>query len=95
MKPICVPCQRFMRAKKTGFYFLEGMPSEGWDGKSGKDSSGWVPYKLWIGDLFECPDCGAQTVSGMNRNPVAEHYQPDFATMVARTGADRLMVKDC
>src|SRR5690349_6379221 len=26
MKPVCVPCQRFMRAKRNGFYFLEGKP---------------------------------------------------------------------
>ena len=95
VKPICVLCQRFMRCKKTGFCFLEGMPSSDWDGKRGKDSLGWVPYKLWVGDLFECPDCGAQTISGMNREPIAEHYQSGFTEMVLRTGADRLMIKDC
>lgn len=96
MKPICVPCQRFMRCKKTGFYFLEGMPhGADWDGKSGKDSSGWIPYKLWVGDLYECPDCGASTISGVNRDRVAEHYEPEFDSIVTRTGANQFMVKDC
>ena len=84
MKPICVPCQRFMRPKKNGYYFLEGMPNYEWDGKSGKESEGWIPYKLWVGDLFECPDCHAQTISGIpSRNKVAACLW------------GRLMVKDC
>ena len=27
MKPICVPCQRFFRMKRSGYYFTEGMPN--------------------------------------------------------------------
>ena len=96
MKPICIPCQRFMRPKRNGYYFIEGMPhGEDWDGTSGKDSPGWLPYKVWVGDLYECPDCHAQAISGVARLPVSEHYLPDFQDLIARTGADRLMVKDC
>jgi hypothetical protein len=98
LKPICVPCERFMRCKKSGFYFLEGRPNGGdkpWDNKRGKGSVGWTPYKVWSGDLFECPTCKAQTIAGVGQRPLAEHYQPEFADTVKRTGAHQLMVKDC
>ena len=98
MKPICVPCQRFMRCKKSGYYFIEGKP---WgddvehDGGVGKDSVGWTPYKVWCGDLWQCPDCLTQVISGVGHVPVSEHYLPDFDAVVARTGATRLMIRDC
>jgi hypothetical protein len=98
MKPICVHCERFMRPKRNGIYFLEGKPWGGdveWNQKHGKDATGWTPYKLWAGDLWMCPTCGTQIIVGVPATPIAEHYQPEFAAAVARTGADRLLVKDC
>lgn len=95
MKPICVPCQRFYRCKHNEHYFIEGMPGPEWDGMSGKDSPGWLPYKVWLGDLWECPGCGHQTVSGIGRNRVAEHYESEFAIVIKRTGASQLFIKDC
>jgi hypothetical protein len=38
----------------------------------------WVPYKLWHGDLWQCKGCGHQIISGVAREPVSEHYLPDF-----------------
>ena len=103
MKPICVPCQRFYRAKKNGFYFLEGLPNQvvGSDGERRTAFPGhaepelWRPYKLWSGDLWECPGCGHTLVSGVGHSHVAEHYQPDFVAVVARLGADQFQVNDC
>lgn len=97
MKPICVPCERFMRCKRSGYYFLEGKPHGGsveWDGRYGKNSQGWTPYKLWAGDLFECDGCGASAIAGVGQTRIAEHYEPDFAETVRRLGAV-LLVKDC
>ena len=37
------------------------------------------PYQLWQADLWECPDCGAQTILGYGQEHWAEHYEPDFA----------------
>ena len=95
MKPVCVPCERFYRPKENGFAFTEGMPREGnpLPGKAQPDK--WQPYKLWMGDLWECPDCGHQIVSGVGREPLAEHYEKDFATSQMNFGGDRLLVKDC
>ncbi len=39
MKPICVPCQRFFRCTKNGYYFLEMMPMAG-TGLTPKPGSG-------------------------------------------------------
>lgn len=100
MKPICVPCRRFYRMKKGGFYFIEQMPGPRAAGEANPPPGNaapekWKPYKLWAGDLWECPDCGAQIVSGTGREPVSEHYKPEFAETVKLTGADQLHVNDC
>lgn len=99
MKPVCVPCERFMRPLRNGFYFIEGKPygdpNTPWDGSAGKHSVGWTPYKVWLGDLWGCPDCDAQIVVGVARTRLTEHYEPDFANVIARTGAAQLLVKDC
>ena len=88
MKPICVPCQRFYRPKRNGFAFIEGMPI-GQDAPVGKrDPSAWWPYKLWNGDLWWCPDCGAEIIVGVGAHRVAEHYEPDFSEKVAIFGAE-------
>lgn len=96
MKPICVECQRFYRAKKNGFYFIEAMPKNGAKPEPGtSEADKWTPYKVWVGDLWECQGCGHQIVSGVGQGPVAEHYQPDFVETVARLGALQLQVNDC
>ena len=89
-KPICVKCQLFFKPKKNGVYFEEGMPS-------GKDIAGepiWEPYKLWACDLWECRGCGNQIIFGFGQNPVAEHYQPEYAEKIL-THPPMLRVNDC
>lgn len=95
MKPICVPCQRFFRMKKSGFYFLEGMP-RGNDVLPGTvDAASWKPYKVWAGDLYGCEGCGAEIISGTGCERLAEHYEDDFSETVKRLGADQFQVNDC
>lgn len=93
MKPICVPCQRFFRCKKNDFPFIEGMPRDGAEPGTAEPEK-WSPYKLWLGDKWECEGCGAVIVVGVARQPMAEHYQPDFAPMVAHYRPE-LNVNDC
>ena len=94
MKPICVPCQRFFRAKKNGFYFLEGMPTD--NAKPGNsEPEKWSPYKLWAADLWECEGCGKTILSGFGHNPIAEHFQENFTELVTKLGADQFQVNDC
>lgn len=95
MKPICVKCQRFYRISQTGVQFLEQMP----DGNDAKPGVGWPerwsPYKLWYGDLWECPDCNAQTIVGVGNKPIGEHFQPDFARILEYAGPEIIKVNDC
>lgn len=95
MKPVCVPCQRFFRMQKAGFYFIEGMPRTT-DAQSGtSEPEKWKPYKLWVGDRWECKGCHAVILSGFGRGPIAEHHQTDFTERVERLGADQFQVNDC
>ena len=95
MKPICIPCQRFYRPVKSGFSFVEGMPigDNVLPGKS--DLERWVPYKLWQGDKWACPDCGSEIIVGTRRDPVSEHYMLDFSEKVTKFGGDQFQVNDC
>lgn len=98
MKPICVPCQRFFRPKKTGFQFIEGMPKPGMVEplrRGTEKPEEWEPYKIWSGDLWECRGCGAQIVSGFGASPLFEHYQDNFKEHVRRLGKEALQVNDC
>jgi hypothetical protein len=95
MKPVCVPCQRFIRPKRNGFAFVEGMPI-GNNAPAGRAApEQWKPYKLWHADLWSCPDCGAEIVIGAGREPIAEHYQDRFPAAVKQFGGDQLQVNDC
>lgn len=96
MKPVCVPCQRFFRMKRAGFYFIEGMPSGDGRAQPGTaEPDKWKPYKLWVGDKWQCDDCGAVILSGFGDGPIAIHHHDDFAKRVAELGAAQLQVNDC
>jgi hypothetical protein len=97
MKPVCVPCRRFFRMKQSGFNFVEMMPKPGEHrAKPGNEEPNrWQPYKLWAGDLWECEGCGASILSGFGREPISEHYKPDFVEQVIALGGDQLVVNDC
>ena len=94
LKPICVPCERFMRMEKSGVYFIEGMPLGNGVKPGLAEPARWKDYKLWSGDLYTCPDCGARVISGVGLYPIAEHYQEDFGRKKEILQPD-LLVKDC
>lgn len=95
LKPICVKDRRFYRPKKNGTVFIEGMPISG----SERPAAGlaqpdqWQPYKVWSGDLWECPDCGHQIIVGVAGEPLAERHYPDMGSWVEK--ADGLQINDC
>lgn len=95
MKPICVPCQRFYRCQKNGYYFVEGKPSYNEAPPGTVEPESWSPYKMWVGDLWKCEGCGAEIVSGVGSGAIAEHYEPDFEMKLDRFGARQLQVNDC
>ena len=66
MNIVCVKCHLQMRPAKIGVP-VESMMVDG-------------PYKLFMGDRYECSCCGFAVAAGMN-HPVAEHYQADYAAV--------------
>ncbi len=94
IKPVCVPCHRFFRQVKSGFYFIEGMPREGNAPPGTSDPALWRPYKLWSSDKWKCEGCGAEILCGFGHSPISEHYKEDFGDMVRATEAS-YQVNDC
>lgn len=94
MKPICVPCQRFFRPKKNDFFFIEGMPQGSHVEPGTAEPEKWKPYKLWAGDRWECEGCHASIVVGVARQPIREHYMPDFNDVRQQLGVE-FQVNDC
>lgn len=96
MKPICIPCQRFFRMVKSGFYFVEGMPVGPGTAPAGTAEPGkWKPYKIWSGDRWRCPGCNAEIISGVAQQPTAEHYEQDFNHYLRTLNATQFQVNDC
>lgn len=92
MKPICVKCQRFYRPKKNGYRFIEGMPIPS-DAKLGtSEPEKWKPYKVWIGDLWECLGCGHETIAGVGFHPLSVQHCPNFESCIKTA---RMQVNDC
>jgi hypothetical protein len=94
LKPVCVPCHRFYRCIKSGFYFIEGMPLNNHARPGNSEPDWWKPYKLWSGDKWRCEGCGHEIISGTGAGPIAEHYQTDFEETRAKLNAD-YQVNDC
>jgi len=71
-RPICVKCQVEMRPETNGVGLLDMFEEP--TGSRTKYS----PYKLWDADLYKCPTCGHEIVTGFGQNPISEHYQQNF-----------------
>lgn len=58
-------CGRFMRVKQNSVA-VEELFEDG------------TPYKLWDADLWACPECGVEIITGFGRGPIAEHWQDTY-----------------
>jgi len=68
---VCAKCNRAMRPKKNGVSFTEMAQDR--------------PYKLWMADLWECQDCGAQMLYvAPTQTPIAESHQEKFVAKLAQ-----------
>lgn len=86
-KPACVKCRCFYRPKTNGVRVIEAMPRP-FEGESTirpnekiagrRQPAVWQPYKLWVADLWECPDCGHELITGWAQKPMMERHEPDF-----------------
>jgi hypothetical protein len=95
-KPVCVACQRFFRPKKNGYALTEMMPIGPDRPLPGtQEPHRWKPYKVWLADMWECEGCHVQIVVGFARQPISEHYKPDFKQTQVAFHATQLLVNDC
>ena len=74
--------------------FIEGMPKFNGARPGNEDPNAWKPYKIWMGDLWECNGCGAEIIVGVGRHSVSEHYYHNFKAMIEKLNA-RIQVNDC
>lgn len=66
---VCAKCNRQMRPVTNGVTFIE------------LDSTG-EPYKLYMGDLVECQDCGARMIVGVPLQPLAYAHHSNWNEVV-------------
>ena len=64
----CAECLMFMRCKKNDVKVIEGMPTKNADGEEV-----WVPYKVWAADLWACPTCNHQIITGYSKRAIEKH----------------------
>lgn len=99
-KPVCVACRCFYRPEKNGFFLVEGKPDNNTQDLSPDEYRGtrhpevWSPYKLWIGDMWECPECHHQIVVGFAGQPISQDYLPGFEEKIEACG-NPIQINDC
>ena len=64
--PTCVQCELGLERIKSGVFLVEhfDIPPR--------------PYKVWHADLWRCPQCMTQIVSGYAQDPLMEHFEQGF-----------------
>jgi hypothetical protein len=69
-KLVCCQCKVHLRPEKNGNIFIETF------------SSG-APGLIWDSDRWKCPGCGVEILAGFGREPIKEHWQEGFDTVLA------------
>jgi len=71
MRPICASCAIEYAVETCGATVVV-MQSSG------------KPYELWQADVWYCPSCGHEIISGFANNPYCVHYESNFAIEFAK-----------
>ena len=77
-RPVCAACQVEMYPERNGVGIL--------------DMADYGPVDLWNADLWECPKCGHQIVSGFGANPISSHYKKDEFPRLIKSYQDRSII---
>lgn len=70
-RPVCVKCRVQLKPEENGVDCIE------------RNESG-EPYKIWNADLYKCPICGIEVLTGFGRAPIMEHSHPVFDNTVQK-----------
>jgi predicted RNA-binding Zn-ribbon protein involved in translation (DUF1610 family) len=65
-KNVCVNCEIELKPETNGVVVAEMMKED------------TEIYKLWMADLYKCPQCGVEIVLGFSSNPLMEHFEGDI-----------------
>lgn len=79
LKTICRTCQVQYKIEKNGAPVIEMFQDPP------------QPYKIWQADLLRCPGCGHWIATGFGDGPIGEHFQDDFAKILAKAEAHPLV----
>ncbi len=69
-RPVCVRCQCELKPEKNGVGLLDMF-----------DAPESKPYQLWDADLWKCPKCGIEIITGFGAGPLAIHFQENGETL--------------
>lgn len=65
-RPIhCAKCERDLKPEKNGVWLIEMFQGN------------TEPYAIWHADLWKCPECGIEIVSGYSQRPTY-HNEENF-----------------
>ena len=67
-RPVCAVCEVELRPEQNDIYVVE-VASMG-------------PYHIWSADLWKCPGCHVEIVSGFGQKPLMSHFEPGFNTFL-------------
>jgi len=80
-RPVCAKCECEMRPERNGVGLLDMFnPS---------DKPDLQPYQLWDADLYKCPKCGCEIVTGFGCNAIAQHWEENDQLARTITGYER------
>jgi hypothetical protein len=95
-KPVCVKCACYFHVEKNGIYYMEMRPIEHGAPRGNEDPGKWEYYKLWRADLWKCPICKHELISGSGWDPVWQDYLPGIEEWVRTAGPNlKVLVCDC
>jgi len=77
-RPVCAPCQVEMEPERNGVGVV--------------DYADFGPVNLWDADLWECPKCGHQIVTGFGGGPISRHYEEERFQRLIKTYEEQSMV---
>ena len=80
-RPVCRACQIEMHPEHNGVGVL--------------DMSDYGPDDLWEADLWKCPKCGHEIVSGFGSSPISSHYKGEQFQELVQAYRDYTIVVEC
>lgn len=74
--PICAKCETEMRPERNGMVTVTHSQNPP------------QPYEIYMGDLWKCPVCGVEIVTGFPMHPIATKASPAVMEALIKEGAE-------